>query len=211
MLSATNLLKANHGTTSVPWFTVAVSLRLVVVMLLFGGAADALIFDREAIAGGELWRLFTAHLTHIDMTHLAWNLGAFVIMGWILETQFKLPFLDHAGLLMTAGLGINAWLWFGEPGLQYYAGLSAILNAQFIVLVAFVWTETQHPLALLAGFGGAAKVIVEILFSTSLLTSPTWPPLPEAHGVGMIMGIVWLWMNRRKFDGHAHGGSISRR
>ncbi len=201
----------NHGTFTVPWFTLALSLRLVIVLILFGGAAEALIFDRDAIASGEIWRLITAHLTHIDTMHLVWNLGAFAVMGSILETQFKLPFLDHAGLLITAGIGINAWLWFGEPGLQYYAGLSAILNAQFIVLVAFVWAETRHPLAILAGLGGIAKIVIEIVFATSLLTSPAWPPLPEAHGIGLIMGGIWLWFYRWKFDDLVQNASIAKR
>ncbi len=198
----------NHGALRVPWFTLSFALGLAAVHVLFGGAAEGLIYVRTAIAGGEVWRLLTAHLTHIDAAHLFWNVGAFALMGWMLETQFKLPALRHAGLLLTAAAGVNTWLWFGELHLERYAGLSAILNAQFIVLVAMTWRETRHPIAVLAGLGGIGKVCAEIALGASLLTAPSWPPLPEAHATGLLMGGVWVVSAGWKFDAQPLNASI---
>lgn len=193
-------LGVNHGAFGAPWFTLSVVAALALVHVLFGAAPDALLYDRAAIADGQLWRLITGHVVHVDGGHLAWNVGAFFIMGTILETRLNLSPRCHLGVLLSGVVAVSLWLWFGQSDLARYAGLSAVLNAQFIVLAAVMWRETQNPLALVAGLGGIAKTVVELGWQTALLTAPPWPPVPEAHAAGLLAGAAWVWVKRQNLD-----------
>ena len=49
------------------------------------GLSESLQFDREAVAGGEIWRIVTGHFCHWNFDHLFWDLSMFLILGAMLE------------------------------------------------------------------------------------------------------------------------------
>ena len=58
----------------------------VALFVAFGGAPAALVYDRAAIGNGEIWRLATGHLVHLDLQHLGYNIGALLALGALYET-----------------------------------------------------------------------------------------------------------------------------
>lgn len=83
-------------------------------------------YDRSALADGELWRVFTAHLSHLNLTHLFLNLlGLFLICELLWG---ELPLRHGIALLGFSAAAISAALWWLHPGLIWYVGLSGVLH-----------------------------------------------------------------------------------
>lgn len=176
-----------HGSITLPWRSLLLSAGALAAYLIFGPAPEAWVFDRVAIAAGEWWRLITGHWVHSDLAHAAWDITALLLLGALFEERLKwrLPLT-----LLFGTVGVNAWLWWGEPTLHYYCGLSGILNSLLILGLLYLWRELRHPLVLVTAVGAALKIILEICFDQALLTQTAWPSVPTAHAAGFLCGLV---------------------
>jgi rhomboid family GlyGly-CTERM serine protease len=89
-------------------------------------ARAALRYERAAIAGGEWWRLITAHLVHLDLRHAALNALGLVLM-WSL---FARDFAPRQWLLIVVATcaSIDAGLWFLDTDVDWYVGASGALH-----------------------------------------------------------------------------------
>jgi rhomboid family GlyGly-CTERM serine protease len=183
--------KARHGGFGLPWRTLLLSLVAVGIYWLLGAAPDAWVFDRLAISQGEWWRLITGHWVHSDVDHALWDIGALMLLGFLFERRLGNHLL---WALLAASLAVDAWIWWGQPLLAYYCGLSGILNALMAVGLIRLWQEMRHPLILLTGLGFVAKVAIELAGGQMLLTSTAWPGVPGAHAVGLGSGILYTWV-----------------
>jgi len=136
---------ACHGGTTLPWRSFLLGTAAIAVYLILGAAPEAWVFDRAAIAHGEWWRLITGHWVHSDLTHAAWDIAALLLLGALFEARlrWRLPLA-----LVAASVGIDVWLWWGDPTLHYYCGLSGILNSLLIVGLLALWRDFRHPLIL---------------------------------------------------------------
>jgi len=178
-----------HGGIMLPWRTLLLSAVALVAFLSFGAAPEAWVFDRAAITQGELWRLVTGHWVHSDLAHAFWDVTALLLLGTLFESrlQWHLPLA-----LLVAMVGVDVWLWWGDPALDYYCGLSGILNSLLIVGLLHLWRDFRHPLIWLTGIGAALKIIVEINAGQALLTQTAWPSVPTVHAVGFLSGLVLM-------------------
>ncbi|MEE9338293.1 MAG: rhomboid family intramembrane serine protease, partial [Methylococcaceae bacterium] len=68
-----------------PIKTLIMVLMMYLLWVFFGPAPEQLIYDRALISQGEIWRLLTAHLVHLDSEHLILNLAALLVLGSLLE------------------------------------------------------------------------------------------------------------------------------
>jgi membrane associated rhomboid family serine protease len=57
------------------------------VVAAFPGWAGGLMYDRQAILDGELWRLFTGHWVHFSTSHLVCDTLALGLVGGMLEAR----------------------------------------------------------------------------------------------------------------------------
>ncbi len=189
-MNAPSMHGERHGGIMLPWRTLFLSAGAVVAYLILGAAPEAWVFDRVAIAQGEWWRLIAGHWMHSDLMHAVWDIAALLLLGTLFEArlQWRLPWA-----LLVATVGVDAWLWWGDPALQYYCGLSGILNSLLIVGLLQFWRDYRHPLILLTGVGAALKIIVEINAGQALLTQTAWPSVPTVHAVGFLCGLVFIW------------------
>ncbi len=149
-----------------------------------------LVYDRQAILAGELWRLLTGHLVHFSGSHLLFNLLGFFPSAWIARRLG----CRHIPLLCAVGaLAISGALLLWQPGIAFFGGLSGIVNA--VVIYAAI-----HGLrgegnwrwfclaAILFCLVGAAW---ELLAGTPMLARPdrySFVPVPVAHLVGALSG-----------------------
>lgn len=151
-----------------------------------------LMFDRQQIEQGQLWRLFSAHFVHLSPTHALGNGLGVLMLGYIAGR-----YLNNAmGLVLfawcTAWVGIGLYFYAGY--LQRYVGLSGVLHgllivapfvsvyygrgiawAFFAVIVAKVtWEQTSYydAMALAETIGGRVEV--------------------NSHLLGCVAGILFL-------------------
>jgi len=181
-----------------PWLTLLLSGLAMTLYLIAGPAADSLVYDRAAIAGGEWWRLVSGHWVHSDSGHLVWNLAAFGLLGSLVETQRRRLLI--VGLLVGT-IAVDALLWLGLPGMARYCGLSGVLNTLLVLALLSAWQGPQRGLTLTLGAGSLLKIVVEALNGQAILTQTAWPSVPLAHLAGwlaglMLIGFQWLLATR---------------
>ena len=181
-----------HGISRMPWLTLTGTAVLVALFALFGGAPGALVYDRALVFDGELYRLVTGHLVHLDGRHLMFNAGAFAMLGAVYETS-EASRGRFALLMAGAAAAVSAFLVFLAPATAAYCGLSAVLNALFAATVLSLWRDTRHwfwPLLLL---GDLLKIGFEWQFGSIFNAGLLWAPLYGAHLAGLVFGLWFEW------------------
>lgn len=162
-----------------------------ILLAAFPAWTEALIYHRINLAHGELWRLWTAHWVHFSPSHLAWNLLVLLAVGTCLEQLHPGLLLRHT--LLAAPL-ISLALWFGEPAMQTYAGLSGLATATTVLLaVQLLRTRTDPLLGSVLLVLIIAKLAHDLLSPTSLFTtfdSSTIRPSVLAHLTGATLGLA---------------------
>ena len=85
---------------------------------------------------------------------------------------------------------MDLWLWWGNTALEYYCGLSGILNSLLAIGLIQLWKDVRHPLVWLIGLGSIGKIIFEIYNGQAVLTQTAWPSVPDVHAVGLLSGLL---------------------
>lgn len=180
-----------HGSPALPWRSGLLGAAAIAAYLALGPAPEGWVFDREAIAQGEWWRLLTGHWVHSDSGHALWNIAALLLAGTVFEPRLGRRMLLA---LLLATVGVNGWLWWGEPELSRYCGLSGILNGLIAAGLHRLWRETRHPVVLLVTCGIASKIVLESFLGQALMTQTAWPSVPATHAVGFLCGLSAAWI-----------------
>jgi rhomboid family GlyGly-CTERM serine protease len=182
--------EGGHGGVTLPWRTFLLTAGAVAAYLLCGAAPEAWVWDRAAIAQGEWWRLITGHWVHSDLAHAGWDCVALLLLGILFEARLRW----HLPLALLFGtFGIDVWLWWGEPALRYYCGLSGILNSLLVLGLLQLWLDLRHPVLLLTAIAAASKIIIEIHAGQALLVQTAWPSVPTVHAAGYLIGLILAW------------------
>lgn len=167
----------------------------VLILLQWPDTEPGLRFDRDAIAGGELWRLLSAHLVHLGWNHLWLNLGGLLLVALFFSQYYSLRF--WLALLLFCGLFTGLMLYALNPQLHYYVGLSGVLHGLFVV---GAWGERQH-------FRISAYVLLALLVA-KLAWEQTFGAMPgsesmiggqvlvDAHLYGAIAGGLFLLLHQ---------------
>ena len=177
----------------IPWFTLGFSVLALAVHCM-PALTLAGQFDRAAIAHGQVWRFFTAHLTHFGDDHLRWDLLAFLVLGALAEHVSRPAFLITLG---ASAVIITTGVWIAQPQFATYRGLSGIDSAIFGLVIADLlvagWRE-RHPFSIAVGAlalaGFAAKCAFEIATGGTVFveTAGEFAPVPLAHLLGLVCG-----------------------
>ncbi|MET0090760.1 MAG: rhombosortase [Candidatus Thiodiazotropha sp.] len=182
-----------------------VTLAVLVPALWPNPLVSELQFQREALAGGQLWRLFSGHLTHLGWGHLGMNLaGVWLIGGLLLNDHPRWCFTALPWIMLGTSLG----LWLGAPQVSWYQGLSGVLHG---LLCWALLLRIQSPQSKSAGAvndtGPSRRTsLLLLLLVMGKLAWENWHgPLPgseslargrvivEAHLYGAVSGgILWV-------------------
>ncbi len=157
-------------TLSAPWMAVLVLAVISLAIAAFGDDGRAwFAYDRAAISAGEYWRLLTGHFTHLSWQHLFYNFVGLSLITYLVAAELK------AGELVMiwafALPTVSAGLWFYQPDLQWYVGLS---GAQHGLLTA----------GLVASIGrwGVERWVVAIVVAGKLIYEQLFGALPFSEG-----------------------------
>lgn len=183
------------GKTSYPLNKISIILialiGLIYLSLETNPFYELLYFENTKILKGEVWRIFTAHITHNNLDHLLVNLAAFVIIfilfdnklttyNWFIFFIFSTLFIACCYLILDAkeanfvGSSSLAYATFSVMGLSNYSTnrfFSAISLSFIVVVVICQQLITEFSL-------------LSILSETDLAT--------QSHLYGMISGFIYF-------------------
>lgn len=171
---------------SIPFRT----LGLVLLMLGFYFLVpdqQAFYFAADAIAHGEIWRLVTGHLVHADLRHLGWNCLGLLVLGTLLEQYSKTAWW---AAIFSGIASVSILLLSPFSQLDYYCGLSGVLNTLLLVVLWYEWRRTRSWLVIAVTLGAVAKTLIEVSTGDSVLTHIDWPPYAWSHVAGLIGGLL---------------------
>ncbi|MGB5486660.1 MAG: rhombosortase [Lysobacterales bacterium] len=165
---------------------------LAILITLHWLVADktALYFSAAGIFQGEIWRIVSGHFMHADLQHLLWNCLGLAVLGTLIEYR------SIAVLLATLGAGIvfvSALLLTPYAQLEYYCGLSGVLNTLLLVALWLEWKSTRSRLIILIACACIAKVVIEVSQGASIMTQISWPPYAWSHVAGLVGGLLFIW------------------
>lgn len=155
-------------------------------------------YDRAAIASGQVWRLVTGHFVHLNAAHLLLNVVGLILICELLWDGMSVS--RGAGLLIVAGAGVSGMLWWRQPDLFWYAGLSGALHGLWAGCALAGWlslssvTGKSRPGHRFVCFIGLllliAKLGAEILSGPSSATAHIIgaPVVSAAHLYGALTG-----------------------
>ncbi|MDX9740193.1 MAG: rhombosortase [Gammaproteobacteria bacterium] len=110
----------------------AISLAVVSAAAMIGGSELLLWlrYEREAILSGQVWRMLTAHITHLGWEHLALNVAGLALL-WLMFARL-LTIGRWSIVVIGSGLGVSTGLLAFNPELQWYVGMSGLLHGMFV-------------------------------------------------------------------------------
>jgi rhomboid family GlyGly-CTERM serine protease len=107
----------------------------MVVMALLQAAPDtwqnALRYDRQAVAAGEIWRVLSGNFVHLGWRHLGLNLLGLGLGTWLFAPDR--PAGQWLVATLVAALAVNLGLFWFTPGVRWCVGLSGVLHGLMIV------------------------------------------------------------------------------
>jgi len=182
-------------------FCLAVSL-IALIIAFWPDSLLTLRYDRLALSIGQIWRLLTSHLVHLNWAHCFLNLFGLLLICELLWGA--LPLRHGIGLFVFSGLVISACLWWLNPELTSYAGLSGVLHGLWSGCALFGLLQASHPYhrSCLPYWIGAFLLIIKLLmeffygpseFTAHLIGGNV---ISESHLYGALAGANYMLMLR---------------
>lgn len=152
-----------------------------------------LVFDREAIRGGELWRLVAGNLVHFSWPHLLGDLAVLAVAGCMIEHRYP---RSAAYVLVGSAILVGGAVWSIEPGIRVYGGLSGVAHGvvTFLALSELSAASVgRRWLAAIALIALAAKLAADVGADRYIAgTDPQAPivVLATAHLAGACVALL---------------------
>lgn len=174
-----------------PFFLPAVVALTSLIIALMGEAATlATQFDRPAIQNGELWRLLSGHFAHLGTSHLLLNLAGLALISTLFAAV--MPAGVWSGCFLVSALFVSGGLYFFQPQLNWYVGLSGVLHGLFVSGAIASWRRGLRLEGLLL-LALTAKLIWEQIAGPlpGSESAAGGPVVVSAHLYGAIGGLVF--------------------
>jgi len=126
--------------------------------------SEFLIYQRNHISNGQVWRLLSGHFFHTNGYHLLLNLAALVLL-WALHGQFYTK-KNYLFLFFCSTITCSFGLYFFSVELIQYVGLSGALHGIFIFGALFD-IKAKDKTGYLLFFGAWIKIIHEQVYGAS--------------------------------------------
>lgn len=186
MSRAARMLRALNYDATYGWALLAASALLVLITLTGETGRELLRYERAALARGELWRLLTAHLVHLDLHHALLNcLG--LLLVWALFARDYAPrqwLLILLGSMAVIDAGLAVW----DSTLRWYVGSSGALHGVMAAGILAHLRRRERDGWLLAAFL-VGKIVWEQGVG-ALPLSGSDPVVVDAHLFGAAGGLA---------------------
>lgn len=161
------------------------------------------LYLRDAVRGGEWWRLVTAMWVHLDWRH--WLADACAAAGLLLVAGRAVRAREALLVLVLCGIAVQV-AQLRVPAIGWYGGLSGALHGLALWAALSVMRVPGLPRAIgvLLSLGVIAKVWLEQSWLAPVVFDPSWGfgVVRAAHAAGAVAGLAcWLlqdwWRGRR--------------
>ncbi|AZZ98235.1 rhombosortase [Pseudoalteromonas sp. R3] len=168
-------------------------------LLMLPSVKEILVFNRDLIDQGELWRIWTSQYVHTNWMHWLLNVVG-VVFIWVLHAEYRSPKV-YALHLSILGLWTGVGIWLFCPEIRIYTGLSGLLHG-VIVWGAIKDIKVGEKTGILLFLGIAGKLVWEQYAGPSedvgqLISSRV---AIESHLIGALGGLVLavplLWQKK---------------
>jgi rhomboid family GlyGly-CTERM serine protease len=174
------------ATLRTPFLTISLVLTLIGLHWLVPDKT-LLYFSAGDIARGETWRIVSGHFMHADLQHLLWNCLGLAVLGTLIEQRSRIAWWAALGAGIAA---VSSLLLSPFSQLDYYCGLSGVLNTLLLVALWLEWRFTRSWLIIAITCGSIAKAVIEVSLGTSIMTHISWPPYAWSHVAGLVGGLI---------------------
>ncbi|WP_052481153.1 rhombosortase [Gilvimarinus agarilyticus] len=152
-------------------------------------------YQRSAIDQWQVWRLFSAHLVHLNLIHGLLNLaGLWLIIFWVGTERSRTSWM-LAGALIGLSISLSLYIW--QPNISYYVGLSGVLHGLLVFGLAPLCAQN-----LPAGWAGIIAITIKLCYeqiipggnsTTEVLIAG--PVVSIAHIYGAVSGalLAFIW------------------
>ncbi len=172
---------------------------LSIIAYAFPQLSDLLMYDRQSIISGELWRLLTAPLVHFSASHLFWDVAVFGLAGFAINAS---GFRSFWLVCIFAAIIPSLIFILTLPELQRFGGLSGLATgavAYFCLCTAFK-TQKNRFLWMLILLLIGTKIIIEATLGTPIFVQTGKVPfrvLPSVHIIGFLGAwAIFLWSRK---------------
>lgn len=163
-----------------------------------GTIADGL----DALARGEVWRLFTPILIHFGILHLVLNLLWLKDLGGLIERIWSprtliLLVAGSAAVSNAAQFLVN---WDFRSGIGYANALSGGMSGVVYCLLGYVWIRGRHDADEDIRLN-QQTVVMMLGWLVLCFTGAVGPIANTAHLVGLLVGMGWGWIAAERRPG----------
>lgn len=179
--------------TLTPWLLVL--LAAANLPLLTGTPATALVFDAEAIARGDVWRLLTHPFVHVSLYHAVLDAGAFLLL-WALRPEPRRLALDATVMATLMAGSLAGAIAAGIPA-GGFCGLSGVAHG-LMAWQGVRWIRDRDPVSRRIGYAIVlvvlGKSILETITGTVVLSGlhagVVGTPIAACHLGGALAGTL---------------------
>lgn len=149
--SKEQLLSARHN--------IALIIFTGLLLLLEPWASAIFEFNRQLIVEEfQLWRLITAHWTHLGLNHWLMNMLGLTLVLLIFQQEQSMR--RDCCVFCILSLFVSLLIWWQSPEITRYVGLSGVIHGYFVYYLAVGARQTPW-LCAMGWLGTLAKVIHE--------------------------------------------------
>jgi len=165
---------------------------LAIVVYKVPRLSEWFVYSRQAVLGGEFWRLLSAPLVHFTAGHLFWDLVVFAAASWAIHASGFRGFWWVCGFSIVIP-GLMFLLAF--PELERYGGLSGLATGAvaYLCLCGAQSYRRNRPIWIAGLLLTGIKIILEVTTGTPIFAhaeSLTFRVLPSAHLAGFIGALI---------------------
>jgi len=148
-----------------PYLTKQMNLKLLITVLAVSLLSfclqfwqPQLIYTRETVSQGEVWRIVTSQLVHTNWPHYLLNLSSVWLFAFLFYTTINFKTFTISLFLLIVAVGVCIHLW--EPRIFWYAGLSGAIYGLYLIGAYSALKSNDY----LIGIGTALLIIGKVGF-----------------------------------------------
>ncbi len=117
-----------------------------------------LLYIRESVSDGEVWRILTSQLVHTNWPHYLLNICSVWLFAFLFYTTINFKTFTINLFLLALGVGVCIHLW--EPRILWYAGLSGAIYGLYLIGAYSAIKANDYFL----GIGAATLIIGKVCY-----------------------------------------------